>query len=55
MMDELPHLRGGVPALAEPLGDQLLALLFVVVLADLVLQPLLMRRLLPFKPETSPS
>jgi hypothetical protein len=26
-----------------------------VVLADLVLQPLLMRRLLPFKPETRPT
>ena len=55
MMEELPHLRGVIPALAEPLGDQLLALLFVVVLADLVLHPLLMRRLLPFKPETVPS
>ncbi len=54
MMEELPHLRGVVPALAEPLGDQLLALLFVVVLADLVLQPLLMRRLLPISPGTSP-
>lgn len=54
MMEELPHLRGVIPALAEPLGAQLLALLFVVVLADLVLQPLLMRQLLPFKPETSP-
>jgi cell volume regulation protein A len=54
MTEELPHLRGVAPALAEPLGAQLLALLFVVVLADLVLQPLLMRRLLPIKPETSP-
>lgn len=54
MMEELPHLRGVIPALAEPLGDQLLALLFVVVLADLVLQPLLMRRLLPISPEPSP-
>ena len=54
MMEELPHLRGGVLALAEPLEDQLLALLFVVVLADLVLQPLVMRHMLPFKPETSP-
>jgi cell volume regulation protein A len=54
MTEELPHLRGVVPALAEPLGEQLLALLFVVVLADLVLQPLLMRRLLPFKPKTVP-
>jgi len=55
MMEELPHLRGVGPALAEPLGEQLLALLFVVVLADLLLQPLLMRRLLPFKHETVPS
>jgi potassium/hydrogen antiporter len=54
MMEALPHLRGVIPALAEPLGDQLLALLFVVVLADLVLQPLLMRRLLPISPEPSP-
>jgi len=53
MMEELPHLRGVIPALAEPLGDQLLALLFVVVLADLVLQPLLMRRLLSITTETS--
>ena len=35
------------------LGAQLLALLFVVVLVDLLLQPLMMRRLLPIKPETS--
>jgi hypothetical protein len=54
MTEELQHLRGVVPALAEPLGEHLLALLFVVVLADLVLQPLLLRRLLPFKPESSP-
>ena len=54
MTEELPHLRGVVPELAEPLGAELLALLFVVVQADLLLQPLLMRRLQPFKPETSP-
>ena len=54
MTEELSNLRGVAPALAEPLGAQLLALLFVVVLADLLLQPLLMRRLLPFSPETSP-
>jgi cell volume regulation protein A len=54
MTEELPHLRGVAPALAEPLGAQLLALLFVVVLADLLLQPLLMRRLLPFSSEASP-
>lgn len=42
MTEELPHLRGVTPALAEPLGAQLLALIFVVVLVDL-LQPLLLR------------
>ena len=55
MTEELPHLRGVAPALAEPLGAQLLALLFVVVLANLLLQPLLMRLLLRFSPEVSPS
>jgi cell volume regulation protein A len=55
MTEELPHLRGISAEMVEPLGAQLLALLFVVVLADLVLQPLLMRRLLPFKPETRPT
>ena len=54
MTEELPHLRGVAPALAEPLGSQLLALLFVAVLADLLLQPLLMRLLLRFSPEASP-
>jgi cell volume regulation protein A len=53
MTEELPHLRGISAELAEPLGAQLLALLFVVVLVDLLLQPLMMRRLLPIKPETS--
>ena len=55
MTEELPHLRGVAPALAEPLGAQLLALLFVVVLANLLLQPLLMRLLLRFSPEVPPS
>jgi cell volume regulation protein A len=54
MTEELPYLRGVAPSLAEPMGAQLVALLFVVVLADLVLQPLLMRRLLPISPKTSP-
>jgi len=46
---------GGVaPALAESLGAQLLALLFMVVLADLLLQPLQMRLLLWFSPEAVP-
>ena len=56
-LDELAQIyvgRGVAPALAEPLGAQLLALLFVVVLADLLLQPLLMRLLLRFSPEASP-
>jgi len=49
-------LRAAVPlGLAEPLGAQLPALLFVVVLADLLLQPLLLRCLLSLSPEPSPS
>jgi cell volume regulation protein A len=55
MTEELPHLRGVAPALAEPLGAQLLALIFVVVLGDLLLQTVVMRRLLPFRPGASPS
>lgn len=55
MTEELPHLRGVAPALAEPLGAQLLALIFVVVLGDLLLQTVVMRRLLPLRPEASPS
>ena len=40
-------LRAAVPlALAEPLGAQLLGLIFVVVLGDLLLQVVVMRRLL---------
>jgi len=35
-------------------GGLALALIFVVVLADLLLQPLLLRRLLPFRAEASP-
>ncbi len=54
MSEELPYLGGITAKLAGPLGDQLMALLFVVVLANLLLQPLLMRRLVPFKPVTSP-
>jgi cell volume regulation protein A len=45
MSEELPHLRGLTPELAETLGPQLLALVFVVVLADLLLQTWLMHRL----------
>jgi cell volume regulation protein A len=47
MTEELPHLRGITPALAEPLGAQLLALIFVVVLVDLLLQTWLVRRAVP--------
>lgn len=52
MTEELPHLRGVAPALAEPLGAQLLALIFVVVLVDLLLQTVVMRRWLSLRPET---
>lgn len=45
MTEELPHLTGVAATLAEPLGQQLLALLFVVILIDLLLQPVLMRHL----------
>lgn len=45
MTEELPHLRGVAPEGAELLGAHLLALIFVVVLVDLLLQSLLMRRL----------
>jgi cell volume regulation protein A len=54
MTEELPHLRGVAPALVEPLGAQLLALIFVVVLSDLLLQTVVMRRLLRLKPHASP-
>ena len=54
MTEELPHLRGISAEMVQLLGAQLQALLFVVVLADLFLQPLLMRRLLALKSETSP-
>lgn len=47
LTEELPHLRGITPAAVEPLAAQLLALIFVVVLIDLVLQPLAMQLLLP--------
>jgi len=51
MTEELPHLRGIPTELAEPLAMQLLALIFVVVLSDLLLQTVLMRRLLSLRPE----
>ena len=43
MTEELPHLTGVAAPLAEHLGEQLLALLFIIVLTDLLLQPLLVR------------
>ena len=45
MTEELPHLRGIPTELAEPLAVQLMALIFVVVLSELLLQNFLMRRL----------
>ncbi len=47
LTEELPHLRGITAAAVEPLAEQLLALIFAVVLIDLVLQPLAMQQLLP--------
>lgn len=47
MTQELPHLWGLSAATAEPLAPRLLALIFAVVLMDLLLQSVLMRRLLP--------
>lgn len=44
MTEKLPHLRGLTPSLAEPLAAQLLALMFVVVLSDLLLQTVVMLR-----------
>jgi len=44
LSEELPHLRGIPVELAEPLAAQLLALMFVVVLSDLLLQTVVMRR-----------
>jgi cell volume regulation protein A len=44
MADELPHLKGVPVEAAEPLGALLLALIFVVVLFNLLLQTLVMRR-----------
>jgi len=56
MTEELPHLRGITPELAEPLAAQLLALMFAVVLIDLLLQTLVMRRLVPLSSDVaSPS
>lgn len=53
MTQELPHLQGITPELAHTLAARLLALIFVVVLSDLLLQAVLTRRLLPFMPQGS--
>jgi NhaP-type Na+/H+ or K+/H+ antiporter len=53
MSEELPHLRGLTAERAEPLAAQLMALIFVVVLSDLLLQTVLMRRLVPLRPEAT--
>lgn len=42
--EELPHLRGIPAGTAEFVGQHLLTLLFMVVIADLIMQTLLMRR-----------
>lgn len=55
LTEELPHLRGIAAAAVEPLAAQLLDLIFVVVLVDLVLQPLAMRQLLPVIAARRPS
>ena len=47
LTEELPHLVGITAAAVEPLAEQLLALIFAVVLIGLVLQSLAMRQLLP--------
>lgn len=44
LAEELPHLRGIAAEAAEPLGAQLLALLFLVVIINLLLQTFLMRQ-----------
>jgi cell volume regulation protein A len=53
MTEQLPNLRGISKILAEPLGQKLLAMLFIVILADLLLQPLLMRFILASKRKPS--
>ena len=51
MTEELPHLRGVSSMMVEPLVEKLLALLFVVVLIDLLLQSLIMRNVTPSSPK----
>ena len=47
LLEEVPHLRGVPPQMAEVLATNLSALVFVVVLINLLLQGLLVPRLLP--------
>ena len=47
LFEEVPHLRGVAPQLAEALATNLSALVFLVVLIDLLLRGLLLPRLLP--------
>ena len=48
LSEELRHLGGIAAPAVAPLADQLLALVFVIVLVDLVLQTLVMQQLIPF-------
>ena len=50
MTESLPNLPGMNPELAEPLSTQLLALIFVIVFTDLLLQTFLVRRLFSIMP-----
>jgi cell volume regulation protein A len=47
LLEEVPHLRGVPPQMAEALATNLSALVFAVVLINLLLQGLLVPRLLP--------
>jgi cell volume regulation protein A len=43
LTEELPHISGVTATIAIQLGEQILAMLYIVILLDLLLQPLLMR------------
>ncbi|WP_231598252.1 cation:proton antiporter [Synechococcus sp. CBW1002] len=43
LTEELPHISGVTATIANQLGEQILAMLYIVVLLDLLLQPLLIR------------
>jgi cell volume regulation protein A len=43
LTEELPHISGVTATVASRLGEQILAMLYIVVLLDLLLQPLLIR------------